>query len=291
MSLTWVSEDDYFEAQNIPRAVRDAFTVVEALLAGEIDPLLRQSEIQIALEVHCDATGGDPALAFQAVLAALPRYRRPPEPWETDSRIANAVRMACGLTLAAEVAHRVERYAQAVVFTSTALDVLEEAAEVEVGREGVEALATLVASSKRNPLGEAATAVYAIRSPALRRARYSVHTKQWFRERTAKILPAYLASGRADPRGHACSTQGFFEHVELGMDDYLDELRIHSDETRSGSARGRATAPLVAMEYFRAKGDLAAAKREAKKAVERLEALGLWRHLERVAQYGYVVFD
>jgi hypothetical protein len=185
----------------------------------------------------------------------------------------------------AEVAHRCQRYAEAVILTSTAFDILEEAAE------GSDALIRLVASSRAHPLAGATTAVYAIRVAALRRARYLTKGKDHMRERTKAIVPAYLASGRTDPRSHAFATQVLFDQVEQGNHEHLADLRSISNATRGSSRRSWTTEPLVAMEHNRALGDIPAAKRAAQEAEDRIRSFGLWRHLEVVTRYGYLSFD
>jgi hypothetical protein len=277
----WVREEDYFDAGDVPKAVGDAYTVVNALGRREIDPILRKREIEVALEVVCDGPNGNPALAFRALMNAQPRYRNP-ERWEREDRISRATRPACGLTLTAEVAHRAERYPQAVVFSLTALGLLEEAAG------GRDSLLKLVASSKSHRLAEAATAVGAIYIPALRRAGYPPQAKEDLRKRIAPYLPAYLASGRIDGRSHAFTTQNLFDQVERQREDLLDELRAASDQTRGNSVRAQATAPLVTMEHAKALGDLTAAKREAARAMSGLQAFGLERHIKRVEQFRYL---
>jgi hypothetical protein len=281
--IDWVIASDFLEAENLPRALRCAHSVVDALQAGQIDPLLRQEEILLAYEVLCDAPAGEPAKAYRAVTETEERYRQP-ERWESDSQLANATRRACWLALAGEIAHRDGRYRQAVVHCIAGFGVLEAAAG------GEDKLLKLVASSKPGPLGEAATALGACWPGAMRRATYLPEAKEALQRKIPHILPAILVSGAHYPRTHAFATQTLFEQVELEIPDSLDDLRAISDQTRGSSLRSRVTAPLVAMEYERGMGSLEEAKREARKALEGLEGFGLERHLERMDQYGYLAF-
>jgi hypothetical protein len=280
----WVDPADYYDGLDIPGAVRAARSVAKGMLDGWVDPVVWLDEVKVAMEVLCDAADGDPSLALKAVKAIEYRFRTPQE-WELDNRQANAARYACWATLIAEVAHRNKRYREAVVLTSSALDKVEEAAE------GPEKLVERVASSKSDQLAKAVTAVCAIRIPALRRARYPLVTEDFIRKRTAGYIPAYLASGRIDPRSHAFSTQILFDEVEHENYDRLPVLRQISDETRGSSLRSRTTEPLVAMECHRALGDIPAAKLAAAEAEERIRSFGLWRHLGVMAEYGYLEFD
>jgi hypothetical protein len=77
----WVFKPDYFEAENIPRAVHCARSVARGMLAGLVDPVVWREEVEVALEVLCDAPGGSPKLALRAIKAMEPRFRRP-EQWE-----------------------------------------------------------------------------------------------------------------------------------------------------------------------------------------------------------------
>ncbi len=283
MTIRWVDPRDYYEKQNLAGALRDAHEVIRGIHERLFDPLMRQEEVQIAFEVLCDLREGSTRQAFGGVIALEPRYRRP-EFWERDRPTANALRYVCWLTTAAEVAHRDCRYAQAVVYTTSAFNLLAEAAG------GFEQLIRLVASSKRNPLAEAAVAVNAIRVSALRRASYSQAAKDWFRSITADILPAYLASGCVYPRSHAFGTQGLFDQAELGIPVHCDDLYDLSTFTRGTTARALATAPMVEMEHWRALGDVDAAKREATRARAALEDFGLFRHVEMAERFGYFDF-
>jgi hypothetical protein len=274
---------DYLDGENTPRAVEWARSTGSGLLSGVVDPVVWWDEVELALEILCDAAKGDPALAFWAIKSAEVRFRRP-ELWESDNLTNNAVRYARWATLTAEVAHRNERYKEAVVLTSAALDKLEAAAG------GRDELLRLIASSKEHPLACAATAADAIRTAALRRASYCADNKEWLRARTAPMLPAAIASGRVDHRTHAFSTQRLFEQVELQRIDYVDDLRQISDATRGSSKRSLATAPLVEMEHCRAHGHRRAAKRAAATAARRIEDFRLHRHKRTIDRYGYLLF-
>lgn len=281
--LVWVDPVDYFDGRNVPLAVRRSVGVANGLMSGLIDPIVWGAEVRIAMEILCDAPGGDPLLALKAVKAVEGRFRRPTD-WESDQPIENAERFACWATLIAEVAHRNGRYAEAVVITSAALDRLEDAAG------GWPSLLGLAATPGGDPLARALTAVVAIRLAALRRARYPEEVKDRMRERTSGFVSAYLSSGRIDLRTHAFATQALFDEIERGAHDHVDDLRALSDETRGASIRSRATEPLVAMECLRLHGDISAAREAAAEAQRRLRAFGLWRHLEMVQQYGYLAF-
>jgi hypothetical protein len=283
---------DYLEAENIARAVECAHSVATGLINRWIDPLVWRPEVQLALEVLCDAPGGDPALALWGIKSVEGRFRRP-ELWEPDNPASNAVRYACGATMIAEVAHRNGRYPEAVLYTAGALDMLEHAAADRVGGrvDRREALAKVVASSGRSSLAAATIAVDGIRSAALRRAGFGEETKEWMRSRTELLLPASIASGQTYPRSHSFATQRLFEQVELQVIDHIEDLREMSDATRGPSKRSWATAPLVEMEHFRALGQIAAAKRAAQAAIERIRAFGLERHFAMINRYGYVSFD
>lgn len=282
--LEWVSKRDYYEAEDIPRAERRARAIAEAMLNGWIDPLAWREEIELALEVLCDGPGGDPSLALEAIKATEHRFLQPAA-LGPDNRLNNAVRFACGATMIAEVAHRNGRCQEAVLHTSSALDRLEAAAG---GRDG---LLKLIASPRSHPLARAATAVYAIRVAALRRANYLPVHKEFLRARSEGVVAAYLASGRTDPRSHAFATQVLFEQVELEETEHLDLLLSISSETRGSTRRAWTTEPLVQMEYRRAVGDIESAKIAAELAVERLQDFGLVRHLEVIARYRYLSFD
>jgi hypothetical protein len=282
--IEWVSKRDYCEAEDIPRAEQRARTIAEAMLNGWIDPLAWREEIELALEVLCDGPGGDPSLALEAIKAVEHRFLRPAA-GESESRLHNAARFACGATMIAEVAHRNGRCPEAVLYTSSALDRLETAAG------GRDALLKLIASPQGHPLARASTAVYAIRVAALRRADYLPAHKDFLRARSEGVVAAYLASGRIDPRSHAFATQVLFEQVELGNMEHLDLLLSISSETRSSTKRAWTTEPLVQMEYRRALGDIEGAKLAAKLAAERIRDFGLVRHLEVIAQYRYLAFD
>ena len=279
-----MSERDYCEAEDVPRAERRARAIADAMLNGWIDPLRWQDEVALALEVLCDAPGGDPSLALEAIKATEHRFLRPARP-ESDSRLNNAVRFACGATMIAEVAHRNERCPEAVLYTSSALDRLEAAAG---GRDG---LLKLIASPQAHPIAQAATAVYAIRVAALRRADYLPVHKEFLRARSEGVVAAYLASGRVDPRSHAFATQVLFEQVELENMEHLHLLLSISSETRGSTKRAWTTEPLVQMEYRRALGDIEGAKLAAKHAAERIRDFGLVRHLGVIARYRYLAFD
>jgi hypothetical protein len=255
--------------------------VIERLVRREIDPIMRHEEIVRAFEVLCDAPGGDPAKAFRAVLGIQDRYRRP-ERWEAQNPSSDAIRIACGITLAAEVAHRCERYRQAVVFCLTAFGYLETAAG------GSRNLTRLVASARPGALAEAATAVRGIWPAPLRRASYPPQAKAELRRRAPDLVPALLASDRVYPRTHAFATQEFFDRVELADERDLDRLFALSNETRADNLRSWATAPLVSLEYARARGDQDAVIRESALARERIEAFALPRHLDRVTRFGYL---
>jgi len=256
------------------------------------DPLTWLEEVQLALEVLCDAPHGDPPLALWAIKSVEDRFRRP-ELWEANNLASNAVRYACWSTMIAEVAHRNERYPEAVVRSSVGFDALEYAAAARLGGrlDGREALAKIVASSKPSSLAGAAIALDAIRAASLRRAPYDGECKEFMRTRTELLLPASLASGNVYPRTHAFSTQRLFEQVELQVIDHVDELKGISDDTRGSSKRSWTTAPLADMEHFRALGNIAAAKQAAQVAVERIRAFGLERHFAMINRYGYVAFD
>lgn len=280
----WVDPNDYYEGLNIARAVRHARSVGNGMLAGLVDPIVWHDEVVLAFEVLCDAPGGDPGLALRAVKAVERRFRTP-EKWEVDDEMTNAARFACWATLIAEVAHRNGRYREAVVLTSAALDKLEEAAG------GPARLLRLLASEKGGRLAAAATAVYAIRIAALRRADYAAPTDRFIRARTEGVVQAFLASGRNDSRSHAFATQVLFDELEAGNDKHLDELREVSDGTRPGSLRARTTEPLVEMEVNRAAGQIEAARKAADMARVRIEDFGLWRHLAMLERYGFLAFD
>ena len=281
--VRFVRPADYLEAEKVSCAVECAHSVATGLINHWIDPLMRLEEIQLALEVLCDAPHGDPALALWAIESVEGRFRRP-ELWESDNLAANAVRYACWATMMAEVAHRNGRYPAAVIYTSSGFDALEHAASDRLGGrlDRRQALARVVASSHRSSLAGAAVALDGIRTAALRRAAYDEPAKDWFRSRTELLLPAAIASGQTYPRSHSFSTQRLFEQVELQAMEHLEVLREISDATRGGSKRSWATAPLVEMEHFRALGRIDAAKQAAASAVERATAATRRCAVERV---------
>jgi hypothetical protein len=279
--IDYVDPEDFYNARNLNRALQSAESVARALIAGETDPIMRQGEMQLALEVLCDAPGGDTARAYEVVVAIEARYRRP-EMWESDGPTADRLRIACWLALAAEVAHRDGRYRQAVVHCQTAFRYLDEAAGSR------KELMRRVGSSKSDSVAEAATAVFAIWLAALRRASYPPIVKSQFRSGAPELLGPIMASGQVYPRTHALATQALFDAAEEGEIEGLEELRQISDATRPDSLRASATAPLVSMEFARAQGMSDVAEREGERAAELITAFGLPRHLERIAEFDYL---
>jgi hypothetical protein len=282
--LVWVSGEDYREGRNISREIRRALQVAQGMMEGLVDPVVWREEVELALEVLCDAVPGGPKLAHRAIKGVEYRFLHPLEWEEPDSWTSRAVLFACGATMIAEVAHRAGRCREAVLYTSSALDKLEAVAG------GPAALHKLIARSKGHRLAGPAVAVEAIRGPAIRRAALPPEAKVFLRSRTEGIVPAYLASGRLYCRTHAFSTQKLFEQLELERPEHIDMLLSVSQETRGSSMRSFATAPLVTMEYRKAQGDVAAAKRAARQALELIRDFGLYRHLEVITRYGYVSF-
>lgn len=291
----FVLERDYLDTENIPRAVATAFGVVQALRRHEIDWSMRRTKIAFALQVLCDAQGGSPEFAYNSVALAQPDLRDPHR-WENEGRIERAVRRACDLTIMAEVAHRCERYAQAIVWCEVAFDELLGASP-----DGDQAtLLKLASSSKRNPLAAALKAVLAIWMPAVRRSSRPPQVKEYYYHLLDPFIDALIASGQVYERSHAFGAQGMFRDAERlrGLREPSDrevvrlaDLRDISESNRGSSKRAMATAPLVEMEYLRATRDLDGAQRAAALARELLIDFGLPRHLDRMTKYRYLSFD
>jgi hypothetical protein len=290
--VEFVLERDYVDGENVPRALQAAFETFWALRRREINWSLRREEIEVALEVLCDARGGNPSFAYSTIMLIQPDLRQR-ERWEADDPVSRAVRRACDLTIMAEVAHRCERYRQAVIWSQVALGEL-----IAASPKGTEAsLLKVVASTKRSQLAAATTAVIGIWPAALRRATLPDELKEDHHRRLDRFFSAILASGQTYSRSHAFGTQGGFLVAERfhrargSMDELLStltELREVSVETRGKSKRGLATAPLVEMEYLRALGDLEGAERQAAIAHERLIEFDLPRHLDRMTKHRYL---
>lgn len=292
--VEFVLERDYVDSENIPRALQAAFETFWALRRREINWALRREEIEVALEVLCDASGGSPSFAYNTIMLIQPDLRQR-ERWEADDPVSRAVRRACDLTIMAEVAHRCERYRQAVIWSEVALGEL-----IAASPRGDEAsLLKTVASAKRSQLAAATTAVIGIWPASLRRATLPAQVKDDHYRRLDRFFSAGLASGQRYARSHAFGTQASFLTAERchqagdSKDDMiarLAELREVSRETRGRSKRALATAPLVELEYLRAIGDLEGAEREAAVARKRLIDFGLPRHLDRMTKYRYLSF-
>jgi hypothetical protein len=293
--VEFVLERDYVDGENVPRALQAAFETFRALRRREINWSLRREEIEVALEVLCDARGGNPSFAYRTIMLIQPDLRQR-ERWEADDPVSRAVRRACDLTIMAEVAHRCERYRQAVIWSQVALGEL-----IAASPRGTEAsLLKTVASTKPNQLAAATTAVTGIWPASLRRATLPAQLKADHHRRLDRFFSAILASGQTYSRSHAFGTQGSFLaaerfHQASGSSDEListlAELREVSVETRGKSKRALATAPLVEMEYLRALGDREGAERQAAIARERLIDFGLPRHLERMTKHRYLQFS
>lgn len=293
--LEFVLERDYVDDENVPRALRAAFETFWALRRREINWSLRREEIEVALEVLCDANGGSPSFAYSTIMLIQPDLRQR-ERWEADDAVSRAVRRACDLTIMAEVAHRCERYRQAVIWSEVALGEL-----IGASPRGDEAsLLKTVASPKRTQLAAATTAVTGIWPASIRRATLPVQVKEEHYRRLDRFVAAILASGQTYSRSHAFGTQASFLTAERfhragrSQDELISrlaELREVSVQTRGKTKRGRATAPLVEMEYLRALGDLKGAEAQAALARERLIEFGLPRHLERMTKYRYLSFQ
>jgi hypothetical protein len=292
----FVHPPDFVDGGNLPRALRAAYSVIRALGRGEIDWALRREEIELALEVLCDAVGGSPTLAYRTVMLVQPDLRQP-ERWEDEGQISRAVRRACDLTVMAEVAHRCERYRQAVVWSEVAIRGLAEA----VSNSGDQkALLKTVSSSKPNLVAGAAGAIAGIWPAAVRRATYPPQVKEHHYQRLDPLFSALLASGQTYSRSHAFGCQGLFleaERLRSAQDpedwrfSRIADLHEISKKTRGDSKRPQATAPLVEMERLRVIGDIEGAAVQAALARERLIGFGLPRHLERMAKHGYLSFD
>jgi hypothetical protein len=290
--VEFVRERDYVDGENLPRALQAAFGTFWALRRREINWSLRQEEIQVALQVLCDAKGGSPSFAYNTIMLIQPDLRQR-ERWEADDRGSRAVRRACDLTVMAEVAHRCERYRQAVIWSEVALGEL-----IAASPGGDEAsLLKAVASAKRSQLAAATTAVIGIWPASIRRALLPPQVKEQHYRRIDRFISALLASGQTYSRSHAFGTQsGFltaerFHRAGSSKDELMSalaELREVSVQTRGKSKRGLATAPLVEMEYLRALGELEGAERQAALARERLIEFGLPRHLDRMTKYRYL---
>jgi hypothetical protein len=292
--VEFVLERDYVDGQNVPRALQAAFETFRALRRREINWSLRREEIEVALEVLCDARGGSPSFAYDTIMLVQPDLRQR-ERWEADDPVSRAVRRACDLTIMAEVAHRCERYRQAVVWSQVAVGELIAASP----RSTEASLLETVASTKRSQLAAAATAVAGIWPASLRRARLPGELKEDHRRRLGRFFAAILASGQTYSRSHAFGTQAGFLTAERLLETggseeelipRLAELREVSVQTRGRSKRALATAPLVEMEYLRALGDLEGAERQASIVRERLIDFGLPRHLDRMRKHRYLQF-
>lgn len=279
--IDYVDPEDFHNGRDLSRALQSAESVARALIAGETDPIMRQAEMQLALEVLCDAPGGDTAQAYLVVIAIERRYREP-EMWEADGPAAHHLRIACWLALAAEVAHRDGRYRQAVVHCQTAFGYLDRAGGSR------QELMKRAGSSKSDVVAEAATAVLAIWFAALRRATYPPLVKAQIRGSAPDLLGPIIASGQTYPRTHALATQALFDAVERGEFEDLEELRELADATRPDSLRSRATAPLVEMEVARAQGMSELADEQGRRAAAAIAAFGLPRHQARIAEFDYL---
>lgn len=290
----FVHERDFIEAENIPQAVRDAYEVMWALRDKKIDWAMRRDEIELALKVLCDGVGGSPPFAHNTLMLIQPDLRVP-ERWEDDGLTARAVRRACDLVLMAEVAHRCERYRQAVVWSEVALGGLQEA----TSDGSTASLLKTVSASKRSPLAAATKAVVSIWVPSVRRTTLPLQVKEQHYRRIDPFIDAFLASGQTYGRSEAFGSQGLFldaerlrtmEEPDSKRIDRLAEIRDVARITRSDSKRARATAPLVEMEFFKAVGDFDAAREQAILVKDRLLDFPLPRHLERMGQYRYLDF-
>lgn len=292
--IDFVLERDYLNTENVPRAVQAAYEVIRALRNGEIDWALRREEIAFALQVLCDAPGGSPPFAYNSVMLVQPDLRQP-QLWETENRVSRAARRAYDLTEMAEVAHRCERYRQAVVWCEVALGELEAASP---GADQA-SLLKVVSASKASRLAGATTAVLGIEMASIRRTTFPPQVKQHYFERLDPFIAAVLASGQTYCRTHAFGSQGLFLEAERVREQQepsdqslsrLSSLRDASEQSRGHSRRALATAPLVEMEYLRALGDVDGAKHQAGLARELLIDFGLPRHLDRMIKHKYLTF-
>jgi hypothetical protein len=293
--VDFVLERDYLDTENVPRAVQAAYDVIWALRRGEIDWALRREEIAFALQVLCDALGGSPSFAYNSVMLVQPDLRQP-EIWESEGRVARAERRAYDLTIMAEVAHRCERYRQAVIWCQVALGELEAASP----RGDKRSLLKEIASPKSNQLAGAVTATSGIMMPSVRRTGLPPQATEHYLRDLDPLIAAILASGQTYCRSDAFGSQGLFLEAKRIQDtreptdgqlSRLTELRSVSEETRGNSKRSLATAPLVEMEFLRAVGDMEGAKDQASLARERLIDFSLPRHLDRMAKFRYLSFD